>query len=196
MAALIGQTGALAGRRIEVTEEITLGRENATVVLDDPEVSRRHAVIRPRDGGLEVEDLASTNGTYVNGQRISVPTPLTPGDQLRLGDTVLQVPPAERPSAPGPAGAPQTAVAGAPQTPAASPPPAAPPPAAPTPSPQPAAQPFQPVAAPPPQTFGAPGFAQRRRAPATRSLAHVYWTFGVIGATALLLIVYFAARSL
>jgi pSer/pThr/pTyr-binding forkhead associated (FHA) protein len=154
MAALEVAGGTLAGKRFEVEGELTFGREGTDVLLDDPQVSRRHAMVRIGAGGLQVEDLGSSNGTFVNGTRIAGPTPLRPGDEVRLGDTMLRV---------------------------ASAPEAAP-------------QPFQPAAAPPPQTFGAPTFAQRRRAPATRSLAHVYWTFGVIGVTALLLIVYFAAR--
>jgi pSer/pThr/pTyr-binding forkhead associated (FHA) protein len=82
---LIGKDGALQGRRIEVTSDVTIGRENADVLVDDPEVSRNHAVVRPLAGALEIEDLSSTNGTFVNGIRVALPTRLSPGDGIRIG---------------------------------------------------------------------------------------------------------------
>jgi predicted component of type VI protein secretion system len=60
------------------------------VNLMDPEVSRRHAVIRDQ-GGLAIEDLGSTNGTFVNDQRITVVTVLREGDVVRLGNTVWAI---------------------------------------------------------------------------------------------------------
>jgi hypothetical protein len=59
MAHLVITSGQLEGRRIEVTEELVVGRENVDVVIDDAELSRRHFAIRPVAGGLEVEDLGS-----------------------------------------------------------------------------------------------------------------------------------------
>jgi pSer/pThr/pTyr-binding forkhead associated (FHA) protein len=83
--------GSRAGERIEVAAELVLGREGADVIIEDGELSRRHARVRPSDGAVEVEDLDSLNGTWVNGVRISAPTMLGPGDLLRLGSTTLEV---------------------------------------------------------------------------------------------------------
>jgi FHA domain-containing protein/cysteine-rich secretory family protein len=55
------------------------------VVLDDTTVSRRHATITRTSGGFELADLASTNGTYVNGSRVSKPVALRPGDEIKFG---------------------------------------------------------------------------------------------------------------
>jgi hypothetical protein len=80
--------GPLAGTRVELAGELVLGRESG-FVLDDPQCSRRHAMLRLDASGVVVEDLGSRNGTWVNGQRIAGPTRLSPGDQLYLGSTTL-----------------------------------------------------------------------------------------------------------
>ena len=73
-------------------EELILGREvDGEGRLADPAVSRRHAVIRRADGRLNVEDLGSSNGTLVNGERISRPTDLRHGDTLQVGNTVIEI---------------------------------------------------------------------------------------------------------
>lgn len=63
----------------------TLGRTGADVVLDDPTVSRLHAVVAEVSGGWVLEDLGSRNGTYVNGRRVAGPVALRDGDVVRLG---------------------------------------------------------------------------------------------------------------
>ena len=68
-----------------------IGREGADLTLADDEVSRRHAVVRPVERGVVVEDLGSTNGTFVNGEQISTPVTLTLGSTLRLGNSVIEV---------------------------------------------------------------------------------------------------------
>jgi pSer/pThr/pTyr-binding forkhead associated (FHA) protein len=88
--------GPLAGREIEVTAALVLGRQAADLLIDDPQVSRRHASVRPAGDALEVEDHGSRNGTWVNGTRIAGPTRLAPWDRVRLGDTAFEV---EGPSA-------------------------------------------------------------------------------------------------
>ncbi|CAN5692465.1 hypothetical protein BH20ACT23_BH20ACT23_29480 [soil metagenome] len=100
MAHLIVRDGPLRGRRFEVQSgEVTIGRESTDVLIeDDSEVSRNHAVVRATDGGVEVEDLGSTNGTFVNERRISEPTRLSVGDILRVGQTRLDLETEEDPN--------------------------------------------------------------------------------------------------
>jgi pSer/pThr/pTyr-binding forkhead associated (FHA) protein len=73
------------------TPGTTIGRAGCDVDLTDPDVSRRHAVVRALDGELAVEDLDSTNGTFVNGTRIEGIAPLRPGDRVRFGNTIWQL---------------------------------------------------------------------------------------------------------
>jgi pSer/pThr/pTyr-binding forkhead associated (FHA) protein len=112
--------------------DITFGREGCDVLLDDPEVSRRHAALRSMEGGLGIEDLASSNGTYVNEARISQLTLLREGDTVRLGNTILRLTVSTGAtrisgSGPEPAAAPATA-APVPEQPVAPAPEPAPPP--------------------------------------------------------------------
>jgi predicted component of type VI protein secretion system len=79
------------GREQTVEDGMTIGRKGCDVNLNDSEVSRRHAAIRSAGGSLAIEDLGSTNGTFVNGERITVATVLRDGDSVRLGNTVWSV---------------------------------------------------------------------------------------------------------
>ena len=90
---LVIHQGSAAGSEHPVDGELILGREqgSADLVLDDPGVSRRHARVLPENGGVIVEDLGSSNGTYVNGQRISGPVEVAAGDEVQLGATRLGV---------------------------------------------------------------------------------------------------------
>ncbi|MFC5953930.1 FHA domain-containing protein [Streptomyces pratens] len=84
---LTGTTVALQG------QTITLGRaHDSTIVLDDDYASSRHARIYPdRDGQWIVEDLGSTNGTYLDRSRLTTPTPIGPGSPIRIGKTVIEL---------------------------------------------------------------------------------------------------------
>ncbi|GHE31196.1 FHA domain-containing protein [Streptomyces thermocarboxydus] len=84
---LTGTTVALQG------QTITLGRaHDSTIVLDDDYASSRHARIYPdRDGQWIVEDLGSTNGTYLDRTRLTTPTPISPGAPIRIGKTVIEL---------------------------------------------------------------------------------------------------------
>jgi pSer/pThr/pTyr-binding forkhead associated (FHA) protein len=73
---VIGANGAVLGRSRE-----------SDVVLDDANVSRRHAEIRPSGGSWIIVDLGSTNGVRVNGRRIDGPQSLRPGDTIELGSS-------------------------------------------------------------------------------------------------------------
>jgi pSer/pThr/pTyr-binding forkhead associated (FHA) protein len=83
--------GALAGQRHEIASEVSIGREGADLTLEDAEVSRRHAVIRPTGDSVEISDLGSANGTFVNGERIRDARLLEDGDVVRIGQTSLFV---------------------------------------------------------------------------------------------------------
>lgn len=77
-------------RRVLDEEVVTIGRmPGSTIVLSDPNASRRHAEIRPVGSGYVVVDLGSTNGTRVNGSRVDS-HPLVDGDTLSFGNTVVK----------------------------------------------------------------------------------------------------------
>jgi pSer/pThr/pTyr-binding forkhead associated (FHA) protein len=86
---LIVKDGPQAGERFEIGDGVLIGRENATCVIDDEEVSRRHALIRAIGDRIVVEDCGSTNGTWVNGARIEAPTALNASDVVRVGQTTF-----------------------------------------------------------------------------------------------------------
>ena len=88
---LLVQQGPRAGQSFDLSRPVvTIGREaGSDIVLDDPQVSRHHARLTLQGASYFVEDLGSTNGSFVNGRRVMAPTPLNPGDKLGLGDTVV-----------------------------------------------------------------------------------------------------------
>jgi predicted component of type VI protein secretion system len=90
-AQLVVTKGPLAGRKFELDAELVIGREGVAVTIEDSELSRRHAAVRPVMGGYEVEDLGSLNGTFVNGERIDTPTRLVGGESIKLGQSVLEL---------------------------------------------------------------------------------------------------------
>ena len=87
--------GQLAGTRITLGEaQITIGRaEDSTLVITDDFASARHARLVPRDGQWFVEDLGSTNGTYLDRGKVSGPTPVPLGVPIRIGRTSLELRP-------------------------------------------------------------------------------------------------------
>jgi hypothetical protein len=90
---LVVTEGGLSGMSIDLSDQqITLGRANdATLVLNDDYASSRHARIFPQDGQWIVEDLGSTNGTYLDRQKVTRPTPVPIGVPIRIGKTVLEL---------------------------------------------------------------------------------------------------------
>jgi pSer/pThr/pTyr-binding forkhead associated (FHA) protein len=81
------------GQVYEVGDEITVGRASGCQVAlpDDTFVSQLHARIFRKDGQLFVEDLGSTNGTFLNRKQVSAPVAVRRGDRLQVGKTVLEV---------------------------------------------------------------------------------------------------------
>ena len=85
--------GPLAGTVIPLgSAQITIGRApDSTIVIDDDFASSRHARVYPSEGAWIVEDLGSTNGTWIDRTRITSPTALPSGAPLRIGRTTLQL---------------------------------------------------------------------------------------------------------
>jgi hypothetical protein len=81
-------TGHTPGMEYDLGEGAVLGRgEQAQIRLEDPFASSRHARIVRQGGVMVLEDLGSTNGTYLNEEVLGGPTPLHPGDRVRIGDS-------------------------------------------------------------------------------------------------------------
>jgi hypothetical protein len=92
-------------RRLEVRSEdgapassapldaaVIVGRSReADLVIDDPFASDFHARVAPDDSGFLVQDLGSTNGTFLNGERLSAPVAVAPGDTIRIGQTIMGI---------------------------------------------------------------------------------------------------------
>jgi hypothetical protein len=99
-------SGPASGTTIQLNGDVTFGRDagDTGTLGGDPEISREHARITTASNGeLMVEDLGSTNGTFVNGHKIAAPTPIRPGDSIELGGSTLELPapPAAKPPRPG-----------------------------------------------------------------------------------------------
>ncbi len=142
-----------------------IGREAGNeIVIEDPQVSRRHAQLTRQGNSYLIEDIGSTNGTYVNGKRVTAPTLLANGDMIGLADTVIiavQVPLS--------AGEEATVVSEAayyapPTVPAFTPPVVHPQPA-PQPAPQPVYVPPPVQPAPPASVYAAPQYAAPQYVP-------------------------------
>ncbi|MHB1595591.1 MAG: FHA domain-containing protein FhaB/FipA [Streptosporangiaceae bacterium] len=90
---LLVTDGNLAGTAIPLADQqITIGRAaDATLVLTDDYASTRHARLYPQNGEWIVEDLGSTNGTYLDREKVTAPTPVPVGVPIRIGKTVLEL---------------------------------------------------------------------------------------------------------
>lgn len=90
---LVVTEGSLKGTTIALGQSpVLIGRSpECTLVLTDDYSSGRHARLFPREGRWVVEDLGSTNGTFIGRNQLTTPTPVEPGTQLRIGRTVLEL---------------------------------------------------------------------------------------------------------
>ena len=75
---MVGPSGATIGRS-----------RQSDIVIDDANVSRQHAEVRPRGGAWVLTDLGSTNGSRLNGRRITNPEVIQPGDEIEIGTSVI-----------------------------------------------------------------------------------------------------------
>ena len=91
MIKLVIRTGPQAGKEFPVDQpSVRMGRGSGSdIVLQDNQASRQHAEISRQGDQFFIRDLGSTNGTFVNGERITAPRLLNPGDQVRIGETTL-----------------------------------------------------------------------------------------------------------
>ena len=90
---LVVTAGTLTGTKITLGEQpILVGRaDDSTLVLTDDFASSRHARLTNRGGQWYVEDLGSTNGTYLDQQRVQGPLLINPGQPIRIGQTALEL---------------------------------------------------------------------------------------------------------
>jgi hypothetical protein len=134
------ESGNAAGKELDVGDELLIGRSapGDGKLEGDTEISRQHArIARGPGGGLTIEDLNSTNGTYVNGSRITGAQPLGHGDVVKVGITTLRVEARKSGQVTAIGAAPGTPTEAVPKPPPREPSPPAPEPAPPTPAPTP-----------------------------------------------------------
>jgi pSer/pThr/pTyr-binding forkhead associated (FHA) protein len=90
---LVVTEGALAGTTVRLGDSpVTLGRaDDSTLVITDDYASTRHARLVPGEDAWTLEDLGSTNGTYLGGSKVTRPMPVPVGQPIRIGKTVLEL---------------------------------------------------------------------------------------------------------
>jgi len=89
---LVVVEGPDLGRTFDVTGDAVVGRDpTAALQLSDQEVSRRHAIVSPETGGAAIEDLGSSNGTWIGDDRVSGTAKLALGRRMRVGSTILEL---------------------------------------------------------------------------------------------------------
>ncbi len=90
---LVVTEGSLTGTKLSLGDApITIGRaDDSTLVITDDYASSRHARLSPREGQWLVEDLGSTNGTFLDRTKVTGPTPVPTGAPIRIGKTVLEL---------------------------------------------------------------------------------------------------------
>ncbi len=91
-ALMIVEPAEVAGQRYPVTSTLSIGRAaGCEITLDDTFISQVHARVTRTQNGVVVEDLGSTNGTYLNRKRVTAPVVVQTGDVIQVGSTVLEL---------------------------------------------------------------------------------------------------------
>lgn len=186
MASLRFLTGPLAGVHHEISDELVLGRSAADINIDDPEISRRHVRLRIVSEGVSVQDLGSSNGTFVSDARVAEQVTVSGTAIVRIGQTTFQLIGGTAAQAGG------TRISGAPLSGGARVTPALADVNAPAHAPVTARA--QAVAAPALPAYKPIPTPRPRRGPATRLIAPAVLTALVIIVTAAALVIYFASR--
>ena len=89
---VVVRSDTLAGQRYALERPKVVGRsDDADIVIDDSYASEFHLRVGLQDGEVMLNDLGSTNGTYLNGRRVTVPTVITKGDSIQIGKTIFEV---------------------------------------------------------------------------------------------------------
>jgi hypothetical protein len=89
---LVQAAGEARPRTVRLAASMTIGRApECELRIDDTYASQQHARLFARNGSWFVEDLGSTNGTFVNDQKLAAPAMLQPGDRVRIGQTVVEL---------------------------------------------------------------------------------------------------------
>lgn len=89
---VVVRSEANPGLQFVVEDSVVVGRsDQADVIIGDPYASDFHLRMTSKDGRIVMSDLGSTNGTYVNGRRVTAPTELVRGDAVQVGKTVMEV---------------------------------------------------------------------------------------------------------
>ena len=197
MTAFIAREGALAGQRFELEGARTIGREGADITIEDDQVSRTHARVSVAGDTVTIEDLGSTNGTFVNGEKIEGAATLAPGDTVRIGTTTFaleaeaQAEPEPEPEPERAPAIPEPAVTVAHEAAPAAPAPATPP----APEPAPAAPALTGTVGAPREPFGAylaPETSRHGGGIQSRQRGPILVTYAIVLGVAIALAVYFA----
>jgi hypothetical protein len=89
---VVVRSDTLSGLRFPIGAGCTVGRSSdSDIVVDDAYASEFHFRVSLQDGNAVLNDLGSTNGTYLNGRRVTVPTSLGRGDAIQVGNTILEI---------------------------------------------------------------------------------------------------------
>jgi hypothetical protein len=89
---IVVRSDTLSGQRYGLERPKVVGRsDDADIIIDDSYASEFHLRVGLNEGEVVLNDLGSTNGTYLNGRRVTVPTVITKGDSIQIGKTIFEI---------------------------------------------------------------------------------------------------------